>query len=293
MREQRVVDNRVFLVGLDQLYRTAIKWHERLELFDCARKVVDKLGIEPANVPIEGYYANDPQLAAYFRMMRALQQVDERRTPEVERLPEFQRLRDVCSAPLYGLPHQLGRLLPAGRDALSQALIDTWPDWSVERLTEAAHTIAEKTDDFSLVGLAAYVRDPVVLAGLRESVVLYAHQILGMGELEEPQEYVWNVDPELAEQASRFIRQYNQLFGEELPSAEPSHAERYWDAADDNELYGRCVKLGSNDAVTPMLHYHWAIYGPKVLAVQEFWHADVWTTERYREALQQGRPPKL
>lgn len=293
MRERRIVDNRVFLLGLDRLYRTAIKWHERLQLLKCAHKVIGTLDIEPADVPVEGYYADDPQLAEYFRMMRALQQVDERRTPEVERLPEFRRLHDVCSAPLYGHPHQLGKLLPVGRDALSQALIDTWPDWSVEKLTAAARTTARKTDDFSLVGLAAYLRDPVVLAGLRESVVLYADQILGMGEIEEPKEYIWNVDPELAEQAGRFIRAYNELFGEELPPTDPSQAERYWNAADDNDLYGRCVKLGANDAVDPVLHYHWAIYGPRELAVQEFWHADVWTTERYREALQLGRRPDL
>jgi hypothetical protein len=292
--ERRVVDNRVFLLGLDSLYRQAIKWHERLELFACALKVAGALGVAPADVPVEGYYATDAQLTGYFRMMRALQAVDESRTPEVERLPEYQRLRDVASAPLYGRPQERGKLLPAGRDALSQALMDTQPDWSVALLTETAGTAAEDTDDISLVGLAARIRDPVVLAALRESVVLYAEDILGCAGIEDRPRYVWKVDEDLAEQARRFIRAYEELFGNELPPPEPAQAERYWNAYDDADVYGRCVRLGTNDATLPPLHYHWAIYGPDELAVQEFWHTEVWTTERYRNALRHdGRPPEF
>jgi hypothetical protein len=291
--ERRVVDNRVFLLGLDQLYRQAIKWHERLELFACAKRVTGALGVAPADVPIEGYYADDAQLTGYFRMMRALQDVDESRTSEVARLPEFRRLRDVTSAPLYGHPQQRGKLLPVGRDPLSQALIETQADWSVERLTAAAHTTAQKTDDISLVGLAARIRDPVVLAALRESVVVYAEDAPGCPVLADRPQYVRKVEKDLAAQAKRFIRTFHELFGEELPPPDPTQAERYWHAHEDNEIYGRCVRLGSNDATEPMLHYHWAIYGPEESAVQEFWHAEVWTTDRYRSALHDGRPPDL
>jgi len=290
--ERRIVDNRVFLLGLDELYRQAIKWHERLDLFDCAKKVVGALGIAPADVPIEGYYATDPQLTDYFRMMRALQAVDERRTHEVERLPEYRRLRDVTSAPLYGQPVDRGKLLPAGRDPLSQALEDTQPDWSVEELTAAAHATAQSTDDISLVGLAARIRDPVVLAALRETVVLYAEDLLGCAGIEDQPQYVWQVDKDLAAQAKRFIRAFRELFDEDLPPPEPAQVERYWHAYEDEDVYGRCVRLGSNDATAPTLHYHWAIYGPEQLAVQEFWHPEVWTTDRYRNALRHdGRPP--
>jgi hypothetical protein len=292
--ERRVVDNRVFLLGLDNLYRQAIKWHERLDLFRCAKRVLTALGLAPADVPVEGYYADDPQLTGYFRMMRALQDVDERRTSEVERLPEYQRLREVMSAPLYGHPVETGKLLPKGRDPLSQALVDTQPDWSLEGLTAAAYAVVRGTDDISLVGLAARIQDPVVLAGLRESVVLYADDVIGCAGMEDRPKYVWMVDKDLAAQARRFIRKLHELFGDKLPPPEPAQAELYWLAYDDADVYGRCVRLGSNDAIEPVLHYHWGIYGPDKLAVQEFWHAEIWTTERYRNELHHyGMPPDL
>ncbi len=75
----RVVDNRVFLLGLDALYRAAVKPHERGELRDAARCVAHDLGVGPADVPVEGYYAEDPQLAEYFGLIRALQGVPEER----------------------------------------------------------------------------------------------------------------------------------------------------------------------------------------------------------------------
>jgi len=61
-----VVDDRVFLLGLDQLYREAMKWHERGELLTCARRVAATLGVSPADVPIEGYYGEDEDLAEYL-----------------------------------------------------------------------------------------------------------------------------------------------------------------------------------------------------------------------------------
>jgi len=285
--DQRVVDNRVFLLGLDELYRRAMARHECRELLTCAQRVAGVLGVAPADVPIEGYYATEPRLTSYFRLMRALQDVDERRTSEVAELPEFLRLRDVASAPLYGRPELIGKLLPVGRDPLTQALIDTQPDWSVEGLTAAAHTAVHATDDISLVGLAARIRDPVVLAALRESAVLYAMAVLGLERPEDRPQYVWQVDEDLAEQAKRFIRAFHELFGEELPPPDPTQAETYWDACDDNEIYGRCVRLGSNDATEPVRHYHWAIRGS---SVHEFWHPEVWTTERYSGALRDGGP---
>ncbi|MBZ5538082.1 MAG: hypothetical protein LAO31_19180 [Acidobacteriia bacterium] len=162
-----VVDNRVFLLGLDKLYRDAMKQHERGELSACARDVAAALHVNPADVPVEGYYAEDQQLTEYFRLVRALQKVDESRTPAVASLREFQRLLEVTSASLYGRPQHKGKLLPVGRDPLSQALLDTQPDWTVARLTAAAHAAAHQTDDISLVGLAARIQDAVVLTAVR------------------------------------------------------------------------------------------------------------------------------
>ena len=134
MPERCIVDNRVFLLGLDQLYREAMQPHEGAELLSCARTVAGALSIVivPAPVPVEGYYAEDPHLTEYFNLMRALQDTEENRTAEVAALPEFRRLVQVSSAPLYGRPVQRGKLLPVGRDALSEALWATLPTgpWS-------------------------------------------------------------------------------------------------------------------------------------------------------------------
>lgn len=290
--ERRIVDNRVFLLGLDKLYRDAMKHHERGELLHCARRVAAAVRAAPADVAIEGYYGEDAELTEYFRLMRALQQVDESASSAVDALPEFERLRAVTSAPLYGIPLYTGMLLPAGNDPLSQALDITFPDWTVAGLTSAARDAARATDDFSLVGLAARIEDPVVLTALRESVVLYARVPIGAAGSRPRIEYAWAVDPELARQAQRFIAAFNALFGEDLPPAEPAMAERYWRACDKNRISGRCVRLGWDDATTPPLHYHWAIYRTSdgELTVQEFWNPDVWTTERYRSALPEPWP---
>lgn len=286
-RERRIVDNRTFLLGLDELYRNAIKPHERGELLNCARHVAGVLNVPPANVPIEGYYTEDQLLTEYFRLMRALQKVDQASTPQVASLPEFQRLLAVASAPLYGKPLDQGKLLPTGLDALSRALSDTEPDWHLARLTETARKVAEAQDDFSLVGLAARFGDPIVLTATRESVVLYAAVMVGAALMPERPKYIWKVDKELVEQARRFIEAFRGLFGDQLPPPEPNQAERYWHACKDNEIVGRCVRLGYNNAVSPVLQYHWAICrrDDRSLGVQEFWHPDIWTTERYRKAI--------
>ena len=294
--EKRVVDNRVFLLGLDKLYREAIKQHERGELLRCARRVAEVLRASPADVPVEGYYAEDEQLTEYFRLVRALQDVSEGATPSVESLAEFQRLRDVTSAPLYGRPQNTGKLLPSGRDALSQALHDTFPNWTVASLTAAAYRNAREIDEISLVGLAARVQDAVVLAALRESVVLYAEMVFGAALHRPRPKYVWKVDKDLAQQATRFIDTFNALFGEKLPPPDRAQAERYWHAYKDNEILGRCVRLGCDDTISPIRHYHWAIYraADGEFAVQEFWKPEVWTTARYGSALREARGcPKL
>ena len=294
--ERRVVDNRVFLLGLDELYREAMKRHERAELLICARRVAAALHVLPADVPVEGYYAEDEQLTEYFRLVRALQDIDEHASSVVNSLPEFQRLRDITSAPLYGRPKYSGKLLPVGRDALSQALIDTFPEWTVSGLTAAAHATALAMDEISLVGLAALAKDAVVLTAARESVVLYAEMIEGAALYPPRPRYVWKVDEDLAQQARKFIGAFNTLFGEKLPPPDPAQAELYWHACEDNEILGRCVRLGLDDRISPVRHYHWAIcrgaHGE--FAVQEFWKSEVWTTTRYRSALRGGeRCPEI
>lgn len=288
LTEYCVVDNRVFLLGLDKLYRDAMKQHERGDLLGCARRVSEALHVKPADVPVEGYYAEDGQLTEYFRLVRALQKVDESAMTLVNSMAEFQRLRDVTSAPLYGCPQYNHMLLPKGRDALSQALIDTSPNWTVTSLTAAACNIALETDEISLVGLAARIQDAVVLAAVRESVVLYAEDLDLCADFDPPRpKYVWNVDEELAQHARRFVDTFNALFGEELPPPDPAQAQHYWHAYEDNEILGRCVRLGYDKSTSPVRHYHWAICGAGAgeFMVLDFWHHEVWTTTRYRSAL--------
>lgn len=293
--QRRIVDNRTFLLGLDQLYRTAMKKHERGELLDCAKRLAAALDVAPADVPIEGYYGEDEDLTRYFRLMRALQGVPDTAREAVAGRAEFRRLQAVTAAPLYGHAQDVGKLLPVGRDPLSQALGSTKPGWSAAGLTAAAAAIARGWDDFSLVGLAARWGDAVVLAALRESVVLYAEMLLGGIPTYE---YLWRVDPDLATQAQRFIDCFNALFGDILPPAAADQAEAYWWAFKDNDIIGRCVRLGYDDRTTPIRHYHWAVRtelerGPNL---HEFWDTEVWTTARYRKSLglsDGGAPPWL
>ena len=45
------------------------------------------LEVGPADVPVEGYYAQDERLTEYFRLMRTLQQLPDRRRGDVDALP--------------------------------------------------------------------------------------------------------------------------------------------------------------------------------------------------------------
>ncbi|MFH5803117.1 hypothetical protein [Alienimonas sp. DA493] len=287
--ETHVVDDRTFLLGLDELYRRAMKPHERGELLDAARETAAALSVAPATGPVEGYYAEDEALTEYFQLVRALQDVSAGREPEVAGLPGYRRLREVTGSPLFGPSTQTGDLLPAGKDPLSRALGKTFPDdWAVETLTAAAYAeAAADEDDCSLVALAALARDAVPLAALRETAVLYAAVMAGGSPLVEQQpEYIWSVDETICERAARFVATFNTLFDERLPAPVPEHAERYGSAAKPGRLLGRCVRIGLDDRTDPPRQYHWALrLGAGGLEVHAFWDEELWTTERYRETL--------
>jgi hypothetical protein len=283
-----VVDNRVFLLGLDELYRRTMKHVERLELLACAREVALTLRVAPATGPVEGYYAEDARLTEYFQLMRALQGEPNRRAADVEKLRAYARLYEVTSSRLFGLARDEDKLLPTGQDALTEALEKTpRSDLTIPRVTARAEQTALAMDDYSLVGLAARTKDAVVLTALRESVVLYARvAYLGMAPGRMPRQvYEWHVDPELAQQANRFIRVFNTLFStdEPLPEAAAKNARIFWGACDLMGIVGRCVRIGYDDTVDPMMHYHWALKRPVAqVEVEEFWAPEIWTTERYR-----------
>lgn len=287
--EQRIVDNRVLLLGLDELYRAAMKRREIHELLPCAQRIADALGASPAEVPIEGYYSEDPRLTKYFRLVRSLQQLDESLRPGVSALPEYQRLYQVCASPIFGVASGDRTLLPVGKDPLAIALQRTFPNWTVAALIPAAFGVVRSSADISLVGLAARLQDAVALAAVRESVVLYAEMVVGMALDPPPPKYIWKVDADFARHARAFVDTFNALFGNDLPSPEPSYAETFWSACDRNSILGRCVRIGADDSSSPVRYYHWGIRRTEgALSVHEFWDTDVWTTERYCASLGLG-----
>lgn len=280
--ETRVVDDRVFLLGLDEFYRSAVKRHERGELLDAASKVAADLSVAPADVPVEGYYSEEEALSDYFRLMRALQGEHEARVSEVKHDRALQRLRDVTESPVYGVPQDSPYLVKRSRDALYNALDTVSENRTVEAITAAAYESASASEEFSLVALAALARDAVVLAALRESVVLYAD----MAAFGIPPEYryEWCVDPVLEQRALQFVDTFNQLFGESLPRPCQENAEAYWNACDLDGIVGRCACIAYDDSASPVEYYHWAIDRDRRgrLTVSDFSDTEIWTTERYR-----------
>jgi len=276
MTERRVIDNRVFLLGLDDLYRSTMRRNESLELLRCAREVAWSLHVKPADVPVEGYYAEDARLTEYFRLVRALQGEPNSRVAAVEGLPAYQRLYAVTSSRLFGFPRNEDKLLPVGHDAFSEALQKLAPHWTIPTLTAAAEEAAGGMDDYS--------QDPVVLAALRESVVLYAETMFA-GMSVQPPIFEWRVDAELADQANRFIHAFHALFpqGARLPAATAENAGAFSGGFNVKKIVGRCVRVGYDDTRNPVMHYHWGITQSREgLEVDEFWAPEIWTTERYR-----------
>jgi hypothetical protein len=289
--EERVVDDQLFVLGLDELYREAMKPRERGELRACAAKVMARLSVAPANVPIEGYYGEDAELAAYFRAFRALQGEGIERRREVAGMPEFERLLSVASAPLYGVPLEIGKLLPQGRDPLTTAMQKVPVPWTVTALVSRAGDEAESGDDCSLVGIAARTRDPVLVTAVRESVVLYAATLCTA--MPTQPRYEWRVSPAIEAAARRFVETFRALFPDttdaEFPIPEASAVETYWGAGKNSKPLGRCVRIATDDLGNS---YHWAIrLEGDEFAVHDFWTNDVWTTDRYRQKMKlEGAP---
>jgi hypothetical protein len=282
-----LVDHRVLLLGIDFLYRKSMEELEVAVLLPQLETVANVLGIPELDVPVEGYYINSPEGTRYFRLIRALQNVGEEFLPQMKELPEFQNIFEVVSSPIFGKPVWKGKLLPQGRDPLSQALLDTTgSQWEVERLVDFAYEAALETDDLSLVGLAARLKDPVVITALRESVILYAEKVM-KGMMQLPRyEFIWKVDHDFARIANRFIEEFNSFLPDglnEIPKAEPQNAERFYFASSKNEILGRCANLGSDNSSSERRYYHWAITKQKKeLVLDDFWSQQLWTTERYR-----------
>lgn len=284
----RVIDDRVLLKGLDVLYREQMKHHEVGQLLRCAREVCAVLAVQPAQVPVEGYYAESRLLSEYFLRMRALQSVGAEARSRVESLPSFVRIDAVTKSPLFGHPEPGPFLLARGVDPLGIALRNSSPaDWNIPHLTKLAQKVARDGDDYSLVGLGAFAGDAVVLAALRETVALYGDWSFGLPDYR----YEWRVDPELERRAVKFVATFNELFSDKLPAPVQAAAQRYWLASELSHWHGRCVRIGSPDDGESTQHYHWAIHEiDQQEFVHDFWSADLWTTERFEQHLRSQAP---
>jgi hypothetical protein len=107
--------------------------------------------------------------------------------------------------------------------------------------------------------------------------------VAGLAISDEPQ-YVWDVDAIIQQRATQFVETFNELFVERLPRPAAENAEEFWMASGEWKIIGRCVRIGFDDRVKPVRHYHWAIdtdyrYRP---VVTEFWDTQIWTTARFR-----------
>ena len=279
------VSDRALVLALDYLYRENIKIFEVEKLLPASRVLVERLQVYVSQVLIEGYYNESEELKEYFLNIRALQQVAEEKRSVVQDLDEYQLLFRVVSAEIFGSESESKKLLPARKDPLYFALAETHvSEWDVKKLTEKAYDFSVRNDDISLVGIAAYIKDSVVLAALRESVVLYAAVMRCAADSTPPTiKYVWNVSPELAIKVNRFIAIFNQLTSSKIKQASADNVEYFYRAFKDNKIEGRCVRIGLDDSQSPEQNYHWAVKnGLEGLEVDEFWHRDLWTTQRYQ-----------
>ncbi len=280
---ERKVGNRELLLGLDYVYREAMKVFEAETLLPAAEAVAGRLAVQPGDAPVEGYYGESPELARYFQLARALQEVPVATQEHVSDLAEFRRLRDVTQSPIFGIPGDQTFLLPKCRDALYFALQSLPPDaWTLNRLTELAAREAEARDDCSLVGLAYRSRDSVCIAALRESVVLYSEPMCLMARTIRYR-YLWEVEPSLATAANRFIAAVNALLSISIPDANSANVEFFYHISQTNAILGRCVRIGLDDRTRPARHYHWAVNEDAgAYFAEDFWSDSLWTTDYYR-----------
>jgi len=266
-----------------------MKKFEANYLLAAAREVSRVLQVGQASVPVEGYYAETPELTEYFLLMRTLQGIDESEIKIIDNLAAYQLLLEVTSSDIYGETTSKHAIFPGAVDVIYEAL-QSIPvhQWESTSILKEAKRRAKQSESCSLVAIAALASDLVCLAALRESTVLYADVLCGSAYNPEPIEYVyeWQVTPEVEAAACRFVTAFNlfsQSGADTLPLAIKDNAETYYSAYEDCDILDRCVRIGYDDSTTPYRHYHWAIIMKDgQYAVEEFWDSEIWTTERYR-----------
>lgn len=280
-----VVDNKTFVLGLDELYREAVKYYERTELLNHAKTLAELLNLEPLNCPIEGYYYEEPELTEYFKLIRAIQEVPIENLDIVKKEESYKRLYQIVTSPIFGNDFDKGKLLPRSSNPFNVSLKKTFPNWNMQTITQEAYQLAGQSNDFSLVTLGVLTKDPIVITALRESLALYMAAVAA--GIPEPVQYKyeWRVDSEIEKRAKLFVSEFNSLFNNELPLPCEKNAETYYYACKTEGLFGRCINLGNNNNPSNMQFYHWAIKfnSDYNLEACEFWDSKIVTTQEFRE----------
>lgn len=288
MTRQRfvTVDDRLFTLGLTELFRGEMKRHETENLLPLAIAVCREIAIDPSDAPIEGYYDETPELREFFRRVRALQ--DTRATVVLTPVAghALKRLSATLNSPALGHVVDDGHLLARNTQVLGEALRISLR-WSIDELVLKAASMVRK-DDCDLVAVAATTGDALCLLVARESLALSAD--MEWAEQDDEPEYRWAVSEAVAAVAMRFVGALRQSTGIALPTPDRSNALRYGRAGTGVDLAGRCILLGRRSG-TGDVYYHWyvdAAGGTPV--VRDFWSAAVWSTQAVR-CLPTGRQP--
>lgn len=279
------VDDRVFVVGLSELFRQEMKAYEVATLLPLAEAACEALNLSPATVPVEGYYWESEDLERFFRLVRALQSAEMRTVSPGPGERAIHRLRTVFSSSAMGRVEESDYVLPRASSPFGEALRIS-ADWSVDGVSgEAQHLV--RSSDAGLVAVACATGDPIAVCVARESVALTAATEL-MAVVSP--HFVWSVSERVVDVAERFVSSLAEATGIVLPKPEAASSRVYGEAAKHAELADRCIMVGARLG-TSHPFYHWYIAASRgTLAVRDFWSSEIWTTEAMRNSPPANRP---
>lgn len=321
-RPKAKMDERTLVHGLIVMFQRALSASIKRELYGCAQRVADELGLEPSRSRsgIPDFCKGDAILSHYFQIVEELRHACWQQ--RVDAMPEFQRIASVMTSPLFGLATSRSSAVTMGsfgcgfvsgcggsssandhkvqmstpKDAFARAVCTIEQDlilgrvatWSIDELTTMAQSIAAEADDVSLVGLAARVGDPMlmILARLQPKA--------GRTLDDDPEdEFDWQVGPAFAASVGAFVDVANKLLDAELPAPTADNASAYFWASTGISLGGQCVPLGMLRLGYRNKHgtYHWAIREPHMVSrlsgpeAEQFVDTKLWDSERYTREL--------
>lgn len=280
-----IVDNRLFVIGLCELYRQKMKEYEAAVLLPLAASACEKLNIQAADCEIEGYYSENDELIRFFKLIRSLQNTESLDVLPAVELEEIRLLRKALNSPAMGRRIESSKILPRTSSPFGQAMSDL-SEWSIDGLSHMAKQMVTDTDS-GLIAVASATGDPVAIGVARESQALMAD--LEMAEVDIPT-YNWDVSSDVRLIAEKFISSLAETTGILLPVPDAVSAEIYGQAAAEAEISGRCTLLGEQSG-NPFPYYHWYIDSlDNRLVVKDFWSSHVWTTDALRSTPVTKRP---